>query len=69
MKDVPPCPFKVGEVVRFKPSERTLGLYQDVEAFGLKVDEVARIAFIKDGTYLYFEGDRGGWPWNEFEAT
>jgi hypothetical protein len=68
MNETPRCPFKVGDLVRFKPSARTQGLYQDVEAFGLKIGEVSQIAFIKDDTYLYFDGERGGWPWNEFEA-
>lgn len=62
------CPYKVGDLVGFCPSERTRGHYQDVEGFGLRVGEVAEIKSIKDGIYLYFE-QGGGWPWTEFEPA
>jgi hypothetical protein len=59
------CPFKIGDTVRFTPSERTKGLYQDIERFGLKVNEERQITNIKEDTYLYFQ-EAGGMPWNEF---
>jgi hypothetical protein len=61
-----PCPFQVGDYVRFTPSKRTLGLYQNIERFGVPLGEVRQIQAIKDGLYLYFGPDQGGWPWNEF---
>ncbi len=60
------CPFKIGDYVRFTPSRRTMGWYQNIEQFGVKVDEVRQIEAIKDGVYLYFDSGQGGWPWNEF---
>jgi hypothetical protein len=63
----PHCPFQVGDHVRFTPSERTCGLYQDIEHFGVAPGKVFQIKSIKDGVYLYFGGDKGGWPWNEFQ--
>lgn len=60
------CSFSVGDVVRFVPSERTRGHYQDIEAFGVKIGQELEIKRIKDDVYLYFENDTGGWPWNEF---
>ena len=68
MNKVPSCPFCVGDIVRFCPSERTRGHYQDIERFGLRVGEEAEITSIKDGIYLYF-AKGGGWPWNEFELV
>jgi hypothetical protein len=65
----PPCPFGVGDLVRFTPSARTCGTYQDIERFGVAVGEVVRIAQIRDGTYLYFANGVGGWPWNEFTGV
>lgn len=62
------CPYVVGDVVRFCPSERTRGHYQDVERFGLKVGEEAKIKSIEDGIYLKFD-EGGGWPWTEFELV
>ena len=63
------CPFKVGDHVRFTPSQRTSGLYQDLERFGVAVGKVYQIKAVKDGLYLYFAGAKGGWPWNEFTAV
>lgn len=60
------CPFKVGDIVRFTPSKRTRGLYQDVERFGIKTNQEAKIKEIRQGAYLYFEEGIGGMPWNEF---
>jgi hypothetical protein len=60
------CPFRIGDRVRFTPSARTVGLYQNVERFGVRVDEVHPIQSIKDGVYLYFDEGKGGWPWTEF---
>jgi hypothetical protein len=60
------CPFQVGDYVRFTPSERTVGLYQDIERFGVAAGKVYQIKSIKDGVYLYFGPEKGGWPWNEF---
>jgi hypothetical protein len=64
--NVQQCPFAVGDVVRFTPSERTRGHYQNIEGRGLTIGQEATITRIKDDTYLYFIGNVGGWPWNEF---
>ena len=63
------CPYKVGDTVRFIPSKRTKGLYQKIERFGLEIGEKAVIKEIRNELYLYFEGDKGGFPWNEFELV
>jgi hypothetical protein len=60
------CPFAIGDRVRFTPSRRTLGHYQNIEAFGVAVGAEVTIQCIKDDCYLYFEHGAGGWPWNEF---
>lgn len=62
----PKCPFHVGDRVRFTPSARTQGLYQDVERFGLTIGAEAVIREIREETYLYFDDGAGGFPWNEF---
>jgi len=63
------CPFRVGEFVRFTPSDRTLGLYQGIERFGIAPGEVLPIAEIRGGCYLYFARGAGGWPWTEFSRV
>ena len=63
------CPYDVGDVVRFTPSERTKGLYQNIERFGLSEGGEATVREIRDGVYLYFDDDAGGFPWNEFSLV
>jgi hypothetical protein len=63
------CPFQVGEMVRFNPSERTLGHYQDIASLGIEPGEAMPVAEIRGGCYLYFAGGVGGWPWTEFVAV
>jgi hypothetical protein len=60
------CPFSIGDLVRFTPSRRTKGLYQDIGRFGLMPNETAVVREIREGIYLYFDEGRGGFPWNEF---
>ena len=62
------CNFEVGQQVRFKPSVRTKGLYQDIESFGIIEDQIYKITEIRDGVYLYFR-EGGGWPFNEFKTV
>lgn len=68
MNDTEKCPFKIGDRVKFTPSDRTRGLYQNIESHGLIPGNIYKIVKIKDGTYLYFS-EGGGWPWNEFESA
>jgi hypothetical protein len=63
------CPFRIGDRFRFAPSERTRGVYQGMEGFGISPGEVQAITEIRDGCYLYFANGSGGWPWNEFAAV
>jgi len=63
------CPFKVGDVVKFTPSERTRNLYQNIERFGLAIEQTVVIREIRDGIYLYFDNGAGGFPWNEFSPA
>jgi hypothetical protein len=60
------CPWSIGDFVRFTPTERTQGQYQDIERFGVKIGQELEIKKVKNGVYLYFESEAGGWPWNEF---
>ena len=62
------CSFAVGQQVRFTPSARTKGQYQNIERFGLIEDQVYKITEIREGVYLYFH-EGGGWPVTEFQAA
>ncbi|MFC1863941.1 hypothetical protein ACFL1Z_08330 [Thermodesulfobacteriota bacterium] len=63
------CPFKIGDKVKFTPSERTKGQYQDIEGMGISIGEIITIADIKDDGYLYNINGKGGWPWSEWKAV
>lgn len=63
---MPACPFRVGDVVRFAPSERTRGLYQNIERLGIAIGEEAKVTDIRDDIYLSLSNGATGWPWNEF---
>lgn len=63
------CPFKIGDKVKFTPSERTKGQYQNIEGFGLEENKDYIIREIKDSIYLYFDDGKGGFPWNEFKSS
>ncbi len=61
-----PCPFAVGDKVRFTPSPRALRQSQSIAAFGVAPGQELEIIKISDGLYLFFTGDVGGWPWHEY---
>jgi len=61
-----PCPFSVGDIVRFTPSQRTISYYPDPSIFGIKIGEELPIKSIKDDIYLEFENKKDGWAWNDF---
>ncbi len=63
------CPYDIGDIVRFTPSARTRGLYQNIERFGLAVGAEATIHEIRDDVYLHFGDNVGGFPWNEFSLV
>lgn len=67
------CPFKVGQVVFYRPSPRGVGLSaNDRPSEVPKVGEAVRIIKIEKGSYLVVEGyshPGGGVHWTEFSAT
>jgi hypothetical protein len=71
LEKMEPCPFKVGEVVRYTPTRRGrhLGVMTDLAA--LKPDEKYRIAKIHKDAYVVLEGfeysPAGGLYWTEFK--
>lgn len=63
------CPYDVGDVVRFTPSERTKGLCQHFERFGLAIGKELPIQEIRDEMFLYFDNGAGGFAYNEFSLV
>ncbi len=63
------CPYGVSDVVRFTPSDRTKGLCQHFERFGLTIGKELQIQEIRDGVYLYFDNEAGGFAYNEFSLV
>jgi len=63
------CPYNIGDVVRFTPSERTKGLCQHFERFGLAIGKELPIREIRDEMFLYFDNGAGGFAWVEFSPV
>jgi len=65
------CPFKLGDKVKFVPSERTKGWHQhSFERLGLKPGQVGQIEEIRENTYIYIDKEKkGGFPWTDFRKV
>jgi hypothetical protein len=65
-----PSPFKVGDWVVYRPSEKTLG-YTVMSPDQLAVGQRYRVAEIQKDSYIVVEGYRdpgGGLYWTNFES-
>jgi hypothetical protein len=65
-----PSPFRVGDMVRYTPSDR--GHASDVMSERLVRGQVYRIESIEKGSYIVVEGYRhpgGGLYWTEFSRA
>ena len=64
------CPFKVGDLVVYRPSNRGRGLVVMTDLAELKPGHKYKIARIDDGVSVVVEGfensTRGGLYWTEF---
>lgn len=67
------CPFRVGQTVIYRPSERGIGLdVMTPDSEKLVPENAYRIASIQDGIYLVVDGfthPGGGLHWTEFSMT
>ena len=67
------CPFKVGDLVMYRPSEKGAGLSANNSPWETpKAGETVKIAAITDGKYLTVEGYQhpgDGLHWSEFSAA
>jgi hypothetical protein len=64
------CPYKIGDKVRFKPSQHSTGWTPHRETWGLVDDEAYKILDIQNGVYLYVsENQSNGWHWKDFEIV
>jgi len=70
LENMEPSPFKVGEMVRYKPSRRGLGLDANTPPEQKLVPNRAyRIEAVQQDNYIVVEGYRhsgGGIHWTEF---
>ena len=67
------CPFKVGEVVVYRPSERGIGLSVMIGPEGKpEIGQSVKVTRIVDGRYVVWEGfdhPSGGIYWTEFSRA
>jgi hypothetical protein len=63
-------PFKIGDKVIFKPTDRAYGWYWPYfDRFRLHPGDEGIVTRIHDGVYLYLDDDRGGFAWDCFEKV
>jgi len=62
------CPYKIGDKVRFIPSQHSKGWTPHRDTWGLVDNEIYKILDIKDDVYLYvLHNQSNGWHWKDFE--
>lgn len=54
------CPFKVGDVVRFSPTDYDLAKLSALELYGILPEETGKIVRIEQGRYVYLEKSKPG---------
>jgi hypothetical protein len=67
------CPFKVGDLVVYAPSQRIIGHNVMTDFSALRPGEIYKIATIQNDMYVIPEGfedtPAGGLVWEAFEAS
>ena len=65
-----PCPFKVGERVRFAPNAHADGwVWPSYDRLRLHPGDIGTITRIDKEQYLYLDDERGGLHWQCFERA
>ena len=69
-KEIVKCPFKVGEIVIFSPSDHCRGWHQEsFERLRIYPGYKGRITRIEKGKFIYLDDDKGGFNWIEFNKS
>ena len=65
-----PCPFEVGDAVRFDPDDRAIGWsYASFEEARIQPGDEGVVTRISEGEYLYLDDGRGGFHWECFKLV
>ena len=54
------CPFKLGDVVKFTPTDYDLAKLSVMELYGLKPNDTGAIVRIESDRYVYLENSKPG---------
>jgi len=64
------CPFKIGDRVKFSPSDHCKGWHQEsFDRLRIHPGYAGIITKIEKDIYLYLDDGRGGFPWIEFKKS
>jgi hypothetical protein len=70
MVEVPKNPFEIGDLVRFAPSERAIGWsWPSFDHVQMHPGDSGVVTRIKDDSYVFLDGERGGFHWECFEKV
>lgn len=54
------CPFKIGDIVRFSPSDYALAKLSALELYGILPNAIGQVVRIEHGRYVYLENSAPG---------
>jgi hypothetical protein len=54
------CPFKIGDVVKFTPTNYDLAKLSVMELYGIKPGEMGKIVKVENDRYVYLEKSTPG---------
>ena len=62
------CPFKIGDSVKFIPSERFKCWHQEsFYRLNIYPGYIGKVTKIEKDTFIYLDGNKGGFHWIEFK--
>lgn len=65
-----PCPFKVGDRVKFVPDAHAYGwTWPSFERMRLEPGDIGIVTRVSQDQYLYLDDERGGLHWECFKAA
>jgi len=65
-----PCPFRIGDRIKFTPDQRTVGWsWPAFDRLKLKPGDIGIVTRIDKNQYVFLDDERGGFHWECFSPT
>ncbi len=64
------CPFKIGDKVKFNPSDHCKGWHQEsFKRLGIHPGYIGKVTRIEKEMFIYLDDNKGGLHWIEFKKV